>query len=231
MSSIKEEIDSVMARDPAARTRWEVIFCYAGFHAVMLHRAAHWLWRHELRFMARLLSQLARLLTAIEIHPAATIGDRFFIDHGFGVVIGETAIIGNHVTMYHGVTLGGTSLSKGKRHPTIEDDVIIGAGAQVLGPITVGKGARVGSNAVVVKDVREGATVVGIPAHEVEAAQEVKAFTSYGTTDGADDHDTVKALLEQVRSLESRLQNVEKRSIDAAEDVAAKAWESEAKKQ
>lgn len=221
MASIRDEIDSIMARDPAARTRWEVIFCYAGFHALVLHRAAHWLWQRELKLVARMLASITRMLTAIEIHPGATIGEKFFIDHGFGVVIGETAIIGNHVTMYHGVTLGGTSLTRGKRHPTIEDDVIIGAGAQVLGPITVGKAARVGSNAVVVKDVREGATVVGIPAHEVEAAQENKNFTSYGSTDSADDHDVVKALLEQVKTLQARLDKLEK-----SEETAASAWES-----
>lgn len=226
MASIRDEIDSIMARDPAARTRWEVILCYAGFHALMIHRSAHWLWQRDIKLPARALSHLARMITAIEIHPGATIGEKFFIDHGFGVVIGETAVIGNHVTMYHGVTLGGTSLSRGKRHPTIEDDVIIGAGAQVLGPITVGKGARIGSNAVVVKDVRAGATVVGIPAHEVEAVQETQSFTSYGTTDGADDHDMVKTLLDQVKMLESRLQNLEKRSIDAAEEAAATRWEA-----
>lgn len=221
MASIRDEIDSIMARDPAARTRWEVIFCYAGFHALVLHRAAHWLWQRELKLVARMLASITRMLTAIEIHPGATIGEKFFIDHGFGVVIGETAIIGNHVTMYHGVTLGGTSLTRGKRHPTIEDDVIIGAGAQILGPITVGKAARVGSNAVVVKDVREGSTVVGIPAHEVEAAQESKSFTSYGSTDSADDHDVVKTLLEQVKTLQARLDKLEK-----SEEAAASAWES-----
>ncbi|MBN8543236.1 MAG: serine O-acetyltransferase [Alphaproteobacteria bacterium] len=226
MASIRDEIDSIMARDPAARTRWEVIFCYAGFHAIMIYRSAHWLWQRDLKLLARVLSHIGRLVTAIEIHPGATIGEKFFIDHGFGVVIGETAVIGNHVTMYHGVTLGGTSLSRGKRHPTIEDEVIIGAGAQVLGPITVGKGARVGSNAVVVKDVRAGATVVGIPAHEVEAVQETQSFTSYGTTDGNDDHDVVKTLLEQVKMLESRLQNIEKRSIEAGEEAAATRWEA-----
>ncbi|MFZ4125830.1 MAG: serine O-acetyltransferase [Rickettsiales bacterium] len=226
MSSIRDEIDSIMARDPAARTRWEVIFCYAGFHAMMFYRGAHWLWQRDMKLMARILSHIARLLTAIEIHPGAMIGEKFFIDHGFGVVIGETAVIGNHVTMYHGVTLGGTSLSRGKRHPTIEDEVIIGAGAQVLGPITVGKGARIGSNAVVVKDVRAGATVVGIPAHEVEAIQETQSFASYGTTDGNDDHDVVKTLLEQVKILESRLQTIEKRSIEAGEEAAATRWEA-----
>lgn len=230
MASIRDEIDSIMARDPAARTRWEVVFCYAGFHALMLFRAAHWLWQRDLRLVARILSSFARLLTAIEIHPGATIGEKFFIDHGFGVVIGETAVIGNYVTMYHGVTLGGTSLTRGRRHPTIEDDVIIGAGAQILGPITVHKGARVGSNAVVVKDVRAGATVVGIPAHEVEAAQEVKTFTSYGSIDAEDDHDAVKTLLEQVKTLESRLQNLEKRSIESGEEDAANAWAASDKK-
>lgn len=220
-----------MARDPAARTHWEVILCCAGFHALMIYRAAHWLWQRDIKLLARMISHIGRLLTAIEIHPGAIIGEKFFIDHGFGVVIGETAIIGNHVTMYHGVTLGGTSLTRGKRHPTIEDEVIIGAGAQVLGPITVGKGARIGSNAVVVKDVRAEATMVGIPAHEVEAIQENKSFASYGTTDNENDHDhdIVKTLLEQVKMLELRLQTIEKRSIDAGEEGSASAWVGEKK--
>jgi serine O-acetyltransferase len=166
---LKEEIAVVFERDPAARNTWEVITCYPGFHAMMFHRLAHWLWRVRLKWLARLLSHLSRWLTGIEIHPGATIRRRFFIDHGMGVVIGETAEIGDDCTLYHGVTLGGTSWSKGKRHPTLGKGVVVGAGAKILGPIVVGDGARVGSNAVVVKDVPPGATAIGIPARIIEA--------------------------------------------------------------
>jgi serine O-acetyltransferase len=225
MAAIRAEIDSILARDPAARSRLEVALCYAGFHAVRMHRASHWLWLNGAKLPARLLATLGRLLTGIEIHPAAVIGKECFIDHGFGVVIGETAVIGDHVTLYHGVTLGGTSLTRGKRHPTIEDDVIIGAGAQILGPITVAKGARVGSNAVVVRDVLAGTTVVGIPAHEVDDVPKTRVFTSYGTpTEGADDHQMMAHLREQVQLLEARLQQLEKNSSFAAGDAAAR-WE------
>ena len=162
--TIKEDIQTVFAKDPAAKTTWEVIFCYPGLHAIWLHRIAHFLWRRRLLFLGRLLSHINRLLTGIEIHPGAKIGRRFFIDHGMGVVIGETAEIGDDVLMYQGVVLGGTSLEKTKRHPTVEDNVVIGAGAIVLGPITVGRGARIGAGSVVVKPVPPGTTVVGVPA-------------------------------------------------------------------
>ena len=162
-SSMKEDIASVFHRDPAARSRWEVLFCYPGLHAIWLHRLAHGLWRRDARLLARMLSNLGRWLTGIEIHPGAKLGRRFFIDHGMGVVIGETAEIGDDVTLYQGVTLGGTSWNKGKRHPTLENGVVVGAGAKVLGPFTVGAGAKVGSNAVVTRAVPAGATVVGIP--------------------------------------------------------------------
>ena len=165
---IREDIRCVFDRDPAARNTFEVVTTYPGFHALLFHRLGHALWRRGLKWPARFLSALGRLLTGIEIHPGAVIGRRFFIDHGMGVVIGETAEIGDDCTLYHGVTLGGTSWEKGKRHPTLGDNVIIGAGAKVLGPITVGEGARVGSNAVVVKDVPPGATVVGVPGHIVQ---------------------------------------------------------------
>ena len=146
---IRNEIKVIFERDPAAQSVLEILFCYPGFHAVRLHRAAHWLWERNLRFPARLLSHVSRFLTGIEIHPGATIGEGFFIDHGMGVVIGETAEIGKNVTMYHGVTLGGTSWKKGKRHPTIEDNVIIGANAAILGPIRVGENSKIGSGSVV----------------------------------------------------------------------------------
>lgn len=167
-SRLREDIRSVFDRDPAARTAWEVLTCYPGIHALILHRLAHRFWVRQWYWCGRMVSHLARCLTGIEIHPGATIGRRFFIDHGMGVVIGETAIIGDDVTLYHGVTLGGTSWNKGKRHPTLEDGVVIGAGAQILGPITIGKAAKVGSNAVVVKAVPAGATAVGNPARIID---------------------------------------------------------------
>ena len=164
---IKEDVQSVFDRDPAARSMVEVLLCYSGLHAVWGHRVASWLWHHNLRLLARMLSQIVRGLTGIEIHPGATIGRKFFIDHGMGVVIGETAEVGSNVTLYHGVTLGGTSLSKGKRHPTLEDNVVVGAGAKILGAITVGENSRVGANAVVVKSVPLNSVVVGVPGQVV----------------------------------------------------------------
>jgi serine O-acetyltransferase len=166
---IKEDINSVFDRDPAARTTFEVLLNYPGMHAIWIHRLSHKLWKLNWKLLARTLSTFSRWLTGVEIHPGATLGRRFFIDHGMGVVIGETAEIGNDVTLYHGVTLGGTSWNAGKRHPTLGDNVVIGAGAQVLGPITIAKGGKVGSNSVVVKKVPENATAVGIPAKIVNA--------------------------------------------------------------
>lgn len=183
-SGIFDFLDSVKARDPAARSRWDVLF-YPGVLALGLHRIAHWLWVGELFFIARLVNHLSRFLTAVDIHPGAKIGRRFFIDHGF-TVIGETAEIGNDVTIYQCVTLGGTNPSAGiggKRHPTLEDGVVIGSGAQVLGPITVGKASRIGANAVVTRDVVPGATMVGIPAKQVlvDATESKPGFVPYGT--------------------------------------------------
>jgi len=174
--SLKDEINTVFERDPAARSKAEVIFCYPGFHAIVIYRFAHWLWNKNFFFLGRLTSHLGRFLTGIEIHPGATIGERFFIDHGMGVVIGETAEIGNDVTLYHGVTLGGVSLKKEKRHPTVEDNVVVGSGAKVLGPFTVKKNAKIGSNSVVVKEVPEDATVVGIPGKIVHNGQRENNF-------------------------------------------------------
>ncbi len=167
---LREDINSVFDRDPAARNFLEVLTNYPGLHALLLHRCGHWLWKKNLKWLARSLSSFSRWLTGIEIHPGATIGRRFFIDHGMGVVIGETAQVGDNVTLYQGVTLGGTSWNKGKRHPTLEDGVIVGAGAKILGPFTVGAGAKIGSNAVVTKEVPPGATVVGIPGKIVKRA-------------------------------------------------------------
>lgn len=163
----RDDIQSIFNRDPAARTVLEIILCYPGLHAIWFHRLSRWFWMHGFKLLGRCLSQFARMLTGIEIHPGATIGTGFFIDHGMGVVIGETAEIGHNVTLYHGVTLGGVSIEKGKRHPTIEDEVVIGAGSKVLGAITIGRGSRIGANAVVVKSVPSNSVVVGIPGQVV----------------------------------------------------------------
>jgi serine O-acetyltransferase len=161
--TLRHDFQSVLERDPAARSKLEVLFCYPGLYATWAHRLTHWLWRHNVKLVARYLSQLVRWLTGIEIHPGAVIGPGFFIDHGMGVVIGETAEVGAEVTLYHGVTLGGTSLAKGKRHPTLGDRVVVGAGAKVLGAITIGDDSRIGANAVVVKPVPPNSVVVGVP--------------------------------------------------------------------
>jgi serine O-acetyltransferase len=162
---IREDVATVLERDPAAKSRLEVFLCYAGLHALWFHRINHWLWNHGLFLLARWLSQVARFLTGIEIHPGAKIGRRLFIDHGLGVVIGETAIVGDDVTLYQGVTLGGTGKEQGKRHPTIDDNVVIGGGAKVLGNITVGQNCRIGAGSVVLRNVPENSTVVGVPGH------------------------------------------------------------------
>ncbi len=171
-SQLKEDIAVVFDRDPAARTTFEVVTTYPGFHAMVIHRLSNKLWRMEWKWLARFISHIGRWLTGIEIHPGATIGRRVFIDHGMGVVVGETADIGDDCTLYHGVTLGGTSWNKGKRHPTLMPGVVVGAGAKILGPIVIGANARVGSNAVVVKDVPDHATAVGIPARILDSAAE-----------------------------------------------------------
>jgi len=188
---IREDIRSVFDRDPAARNVWEVLTCYPGLHAILMHRVNHRLWTWGLRWLARFGSHIARFLTGIEIHPGAVIGRRVFIDHGMGVVIGETAEVGDDCTLYHGVTLGGVSWNKGKRHPTLGRGVVVGAGAKILGPFVVGDGAKVGSNSVVVKAVPEGATVVGIPARLVEASAKSEAarmaFDAYAVSADLDD--------------------------------------------
>ncbi len=167
MSTIREEVATILQRDPAAKSRLEVLLCYSGLHAIIFYRLTHWLWNHEFRLLARWLSQVARFLTGIEIHPAAQIGNRLFIDHGMGVVIGETAIVGDDVTLYQGATLGGTGKEKLKRHPTIGNHVVIGAGAKILGNIQVGDNARIGAGSVVLRDVPSDSTVVGVPGHMV----------------------------------------------------------------
>lgn len=190
-SRLREDIRNIIERDPAARNGWEVLTCYPGLHAIVAHRWAHACWNGGFKWLGRFISHLARIVTGIEIHPGATIGRRVFIDHGFGVVIGETAVIGDDCTIYQGVTLGGTTLVAGaKRHPTLERGVIVGAGAQVLGAFTVGEYAKIGSNAVVVKPVPAGATAVGNPAHLIQKedqARSARMFAAYGVTPNGDD--------------------------------------------
>jgi serine O-acetyltransferase len=218
---IKEDISIVFERDPAARTHWEILTTYPGVHALLMHRFSHWLWKHDWFWLGRFFSHLGRWLTGIEIHPGATIGRRVFIDHGMGVVIGETAVIGDDCTLYHGVTLGGTSWNKGKRHPTLESGVVIGAGAKVLGPITIGEGAKIGSNAVVVKDVPANATAVGIPARILEEEQSKRraktaqkiGFAAYAV--GNDENDpmikAIHSLLDHAAKQDSALQALQTR--------------------
>jgi serine O-acetyltransferase len=220
-SHIREDIASVFDRDPAARSTWEILTCYPGLHALLFHRVAHRLWVWRLHWLARWISHLSRWLTGIEIHPGATIGRRFFIDHGMGVVIGETAEIGDDVTLYHGVTLGGTTWNRGKRHPTLRNGVVVGAGAKLLGPLVVGDYAKVGSNAVVVKDVPPGATAVGIPARiiaaEVDQAREAHAaklgFSAYGLSSHDDDPvaQAIRGLTDHTAELEARIAELAER--------------------
>lgn len=215
---IKEDIQCVFDRDPAARNVVEVITTYPGVHALLCHRLSHWLWRVNWKWLAKFISSISRWLTGIEIHPGAKIGRRFFIDHGMGVVIGETAEIGNDVTLYHGVTLGGTSWKEGKRHPTLGNDIVVGAGAKVLGPITLSDGARIGSNAVVVKNVDSGDTVVGVPGRVVKTnlsedqkqqhklAQSV-GFDAYGTSSKTMDPvaNAIHGLIEHIHLMDKRV--------------------------
>lgn len=222
LSHLRENIAAIRQKDPAARSNWEVLTCYPGLHAVLFHRLAHGCWTLGFKWLARFISQTARFLTGIEIHPGATIGRRVFIDHGMGVVVGETAVVGDDCTIYQGVTLGGTSLTRGaKRHPTLEAGVIVGAGAQVLGGFTVGEGAKIGSNAVVVKPVPAGATAVGNPARVIvperrqsrpgaEGNGAVKPeFSAYGITPDADDpmslaiHGLIESATGQAQKIEA----------------------------
>jgi len=237
---IKEDISIVFDRDPAARHAFEVLTAYPGLHAVLFHRLTHALWSMGLKWLARFISHFARSMglkwlarfishfarwiTGIEIHPGASIGRRFFIDHGMGVVIGETAEIGDDCTLYHGVTLGGTSWNKGKRHPTLGDNVVVGAGAKVLGPITIAQGARIGSNSVVVKEVNEGATVVGIPAYEVGSDEYKRAngqFDAYGFKPSSDDPVAVAihGLCEQLQVMDKHNRVLLKRLSESGVDV------------
>lgn len=221
LSRLRSDIQCILDRDPAARSTWEVVTCYPGLHAIWLQRPAHWCWNHGLKWLGRFISHLGRWATGIEIHPGAVIGERVFIDHGMGVVIGETAVVGDGCTIYHGVTLGGTSLYKGaKRHPTLGKDVVVAAGAKVLGGFEVGDGAKIGSNAVVIKPVPAGATAVGIPARIIpskegqsadvtESAQPEPAkqkFTAYGVTQEDDPiSQAMRGLVEGAASQEEQL--------------------------
>lgn len=231
---LREDIRCVFERDPAARSSWEVLTCYPGMHALWFHRLAHALWQMRWHWLARFVSHFSRWLTGVEIHPGAKIGRRVFIDHGMGVVIGETAEIGDDCTLYHGVTLGGTSWNKGKRHPTLERGVVIGAGAKVLGPITIGEGAKIGSNAVVVRDVPARATAVGIPARLIEPgreqAREEKAgslgFSAYALTrDGSDPiamaiHGLLDHAVETDRRIAALLKTIERCGVKLEDDLA-----------
>jgi len=228
---IVNDIDSVFARDPAARSRLEIILCYPGVHAVLIYRLSNWLWRNQFKVLGRFLSSLGRFFTGIEIHPGATIGQRFFIDHGMGVVIGETAKIGDDVTIYHDVTLGGTSLVKGIRHPQVGNNVIIGAGAQLLGPITIGDFARIGSNAVVVKDVDADATMVGIPARPAMEKKPPVAkdhhFEAYGTPQDEEIDPTLAILHKLENDVANLRMRVTELEAENAELVgSAKNWEA-----
>ena len=221
---IKEDISIVFDRDPAARHAFEVLTAYPGLHAVLFHRLTHALWSMGLKWLARFISHFSRWITGIEIHPGASIGRRFFIDHGMGVVIGETAEIGDDCTLYHGVTLGGTSWNKGKRHPTLGNNVVVGAGAKVLGPIVVAEGARIGSNSVVVKEVNEGATVVGIPAYEVGSEEYKRAngqFDAYGFKPSSDDPVAIAihGLCEQLQVMDKHNRVLLKRLSESGVDV------------
>jgi serine O-acetyltransferase len=233
-SRLREDIACVFDRDPAARSTWEVLTCYPGLHALIFHRINHGLWGMGLKWLARLGSNIARWMTGIEIHPGATIGRRFFIDHGMGVVIGETAVIGDDCTLYHGVTLGGTSWNKGKRHPTLERGVVIGAGAKVLGPITLGEESKIGSNAVVVRDVPARATAVGIPARIVEDRKEIDreikagqmGFSAYAVTLNEDDplakaiHGLLDHAVDTDKRIERLIRLLERSGVDLADELA-----------
>jgi serine O-acetyltransferase len=216
---LREDIDAMRERDPAARSRLEVVFCYPGFHALLLHRVAHGAWRSGFRFIGRFISHIGRVLTGIEIHPGAIIGRRVFIDHGMGCVIGETAEVGDDVTLYHGVTLGGVSLKQERRHPTLENGVIVGSGAQILGPVVIGEAARIGANAVVIRDVPPGVTMVGIPAKQILPRQRTgdAGFRAYGTSDGEVPDPTGKALEGVLGELEKMRKRLE--ALEAGEDT------------
>lgn len=225
LTTIKEEIDVVFERDPAARSVLETIFTCPGFQAIVFHRFNHWLWNKKLCLLARMMAHISRFMTGIEIHPGAVVGRRFFIDHGMGIVIGETAEIGDDVSIYHGVTLGGTTWNKGKRHPTLKNNVIVGAGAKILGPIIISEGVRIGCNAVVVKDIPAGATVVGVPGHIVvkkdtsdksaqrEAMAKKIGFDAYAESKDMPDpiQNALESILDHMHQVDKELQELKKK--------------------
>jgi serine O-acetyltransferase len=221
---LREDIASIFDRDPAARNAWEVLTCYPGLHALQIHRLAHWFWTRRLPWLGRFTSHVGRWLTGIEIHPGATVGRRVFIDHGMGVVIGETAEIGEDTTLYHGVTLGGTTWNKGKRHPTLGKGVVVGAGAKILGPIIVGDGAKIGSNAVVVKDVPPGATVIGVPGRVSEGGptKEGARFAAYAVVANQDDpySKAIQTLIEHSHELDESLKTLTDKLARLEEELA-----------
>ncbi|MGH2562559.1 MAG: serine O-acetyltransferase [Thermomicrobiales bacterium] len=213
--SLSEQIDTIRRRDPAARSSLEVLIAYPGLHAVMIHRLASWLFHHRLPLIGRVVSHLGRFLTGIEIHPGATIGRRLFIDHGMGVVIGETAIVGDDVTLYQGVTLGGSGKERGKRHPTLGNNVVVGVGAKILGAVTVGEGARIGGGAVVLKDVPPHTTAVGVPARTVAWTDPVSGQIRRLERLPDPEMDTLTALLQRVDELELKVRELEAAHADA----------------
>jgi serine O-acetyltransferase len=236
LKALSKEVESFFERDPAAKSKIEIFLFYPGFHAVILHRAAHYLWKKDFRLIAKFIATFSRFITGIEIHPGATIGQNLFIDHGMGVVIGETAVIGDNVTLYHGVTLGGVSPQDNKksdiRHPHLCDNVIVGSGAQILGAVTIGQGAKIGSNAVVVTNVDEDSIMVGVPARKIEKKAKVKneKFKAYAT-EGIDKDPRqiqIEELIAQVSKLNSRVKELEGQN-NFAEDTAVK-WTSKKKK-
>ncbi len=221
---LRDDVGAIFDRDPAARTTWEILTCYPGLHAVWFHRIAHALWMRDLFWLARFISHTSRFLTGIEIHPAARIGRRLFIDHGMGVVIGQTAEIGDNVTLLQGVTLGGTSTKKEKRHPTVEDNVVIGAGAAVIGRIRIGRDSKIGSGSVVIRDVPPHSTVVGVPGRVI--FREGVEAVDLNHTDLPDPQaKTIEALWKQIAELEQRVARVEARGAAEAEPTAAQAAE------
>jgi serine O-acetyltransferase len=227
-SRLQEEIAVVFERDPAARSTWEILTCYPGFHALLMHRFAHRCWLAGFRWLGRFVSHIARWFTGIEIHPGASIARRVFFDHGMGVVIGETAEIGVDCTLYHGVTLGGTSWAKGKRHPTLGKGVVIGAGAKILGPIVIGDGAKIGSNAVVVKPVPAGATAIGIPARLVESQETGGRFAAYGLSRDMNDpvvqalHELIDHTADTDQRIEHILAELQRLGLKIENDLACK---------
>ena len=232
LEKLREDIQVVFDRDPAARSALETLTCCPGLHAILFHRMNHWLWNKNLTLLARFSAHFARFVTGVEIHPGATIGRRFFIDHGMGIVIGETSEIGDDVSIYHGVTLGGTTWNKGKRHPTLMNNVVIGAGAKVLGPITISEGARIGCNAVVVKDVPPGATVVGVPGHIIikkekdekavqrEAMAKKIGFEAYGESKDMPDpiQNALNSFLDHLQKMEDQIHGLQDRIEAGSKD-------------